>query len=184
MRAMKGMVFVELLRMAEDMLGEAAVDAVLDDVDLENGGAYNAVGNYPCRDLMKLVEAFSDRSGAPTNDLQRLFGHWMLDRFASAYPGFFATKSDALQMLEAIEAEVHVEVLKLYPDAELPRFETERLSDGALRLVYRSPRPLVPFCLGLIEACLAHFGQTAETVLVDRSTNNGAEAEFTIRLAA
>jgi hypothetical protein len=181
---MKGMVFVELLAMAEDALGEATVDAVLDEVPLSTGGAYNAVGNYPCGELMMLVQAFSDRSGAPTMELQRLFGHWMLKRFAAAYPAFFATKTDALQMLEAIEAEVHVEVLKLYPDAELPRFVTERLPDGALRLVYSSPRPLVPFCHGLIEACLAHFGQRGETVLVDRSSPAGTEAEFTIRLAA
>jgi len=68
-----------------------------------------------------LVAAFSARSGAPVPELQRLFGHWMLKRFAAAYPAFFAAKTDALQMLEAIEGEVHVEVLKLYPDAELPR---------------------------------------------------------------
>ena len=181
---MKGMVFVELLRMAEEALGEETVDAVLDEVPLSTGGAYNAVGNYPCGELMALVSAFSTRSGAPVAELQRLFGHWMLKRFAATYPGFFATKTDALQMLEAIEGEVHVEVLKLYPDAELPRFQTERLPDGALRLVYRSPRPLVPFCHGLIEACLEHFDQSAETVLVDRSTSAGGEAEFTIRLAA
>lgn len=181
---MKGMVFVELLRMAEEVLGEDAVDAVLDEVPLSTGGAYNAVGNYPCGELMALVGAFSTRSGAPAAELQRLFGHWMFKRFAAVYPAFFATKTDALEMLEAIEHEVHVEVLKLYPDAELPRFATQRLPDGALRLVYRSPRPLVPFCLGLIEACLAYFEQTAETVLVDRSTPAGAEAEFTIRFAA
>jgi hypothetical protein len=181
---MKGMVFVELLRMAEDAFGEAAVDEVLDSAELSTGGAYNAVGNYPCGELMQIVQAFSERSGAPVPELQRLFGHWMLKRFLEAYPGFFAGKADSFQMLEAIEGEVHVEVLKLYPDAELPRFATERLADGGLRLVYRSPRPLVPFCRGLIEACLEHFGETAEIVLVDRSSGAGAEAEFTLRRAA
>ncbi len=181
---MKGMVFVELLRMAEDALGEATVDAVLEEVPLSTGGAYSTVGNYPCGELMTLVRAFSTRSGASTDELQRLFGHWMLKRFAAAHPTFFATKCDALQMLEAIEGEVHVEVLKLYPDAELPSFATERLPDGVLRLVYRSPRPLVPFCHGLVEACLEHFGQSADLTLVDRSSPDGTEAEFTIRIAA
>lgn len=181
---MKGMVFVELLRMAEDAFGEAAVDEVLDATPLASGGAYNAVGNYPCGELMQLVQAFSDRSGAPGSELQRLFGHWMLKRFLAGYPGFFAGKSDTFEMLEAIEGEVHVEVLKLYPDAELPRFATERLPDGALRFIYCSPRQLVPFCRGLIEACLEHFGETAEIVLVDRSSEHGAKAEFTLRRAA
>lgn len=181
---MKGMVFVELLRMAEDAFGEAAVDEVLDGADLASGGAYNAVGNYSCKELMTLVAAFSERSGASAAELQRQFGHWMLQRFVAGYPGFFVGKADAFEMLEAIEAEVHVEVLKLYPDAELPSFATERMADGALRLVYRSPRPLVPFCHGLIEACVTHFAQRAEITATDRSTDDGAEAEFIVRLAA
>ena len=37
---MKGVVFVELLKMAETLLGEAAVDDVLDNADLPSGGMY------------------------------------------------------------------------------------------------------------------------------------------------
>ena len=56
---MKGVVFVELLSMAESAFGEATVDNVLDEADLDNGGAFTAVGNYPCDHLIKLVEGFS-----------------------------------------------------------------------------------------------------------------------------
>jgi hypothetical protein len=181
---MKGMVFTELLAMAEQVMGEEVVDQVLDGLPLSTGGAYNAVGNYPCSELMMIVAALSDRSGAPVPDLQRAFGRWMLGRFAQSYPGFFRDKPDPLTMLEAIEGEVHVEVRKLYPDAELPTFATERLGADTLQLTYRSPRALVPFCHGLIEACLDHFGRTAETSVEDRSAPGQADATFTVRLAA
>ncbi|MCU0909515.1 MAG: heme NO-binding domain-containing protein [Rhodobacteraceae bacterium] len=181
---MKGMVFTELLSMAEQVMGEEVVDQVLDSLPLSSGGAYNAVGNYPCAELMMIVGALSDRSGAPVPDLQRAFGRWMLGRFAQSYPGFFQDKTDPLTMLEAIEGEVHVEVRKLYPDAELPTFDTERLAPDTLRLTYRSPRALVPFCHGLIEACLEHLGRTADTMVEDRSAPGQADATFTVRLAA
>lgn len=181
---MKGMVFTELLSMAEQAMGEDVVDEVLDSLPLSTGGAYNAVGNYPCSELMMIVGALSDRSGAPVPDLQRAFGTWMLGRFAQSYPQFFRDKPDPLTMLEAIEDEVHVEVRKLYPDAELPTFATERLAPEVLRLTYRSPRALVPFCHGLIDACISHFGRTAVTEVEDRSQPGHADATFTIRLAA
>ncbi|MGB0438917.1 MAG: heme NO-binding domain-containing protein [Paracoccaceae bacterium] len=179
---MKGMVFVELLDMADSLLGEDVVDKVLNEVDLSTGGAYSAVGNYPCIELMALIQAFSSHSGASVTDLQIRFGRWMWNRFVRSYPDFLADKRDAFAMLEAIEGEVHVEVLKLYPDAELPKFDTERLDDG-LRMVYSSPRPLMAFCQGLIEACLDHFGQKENITLRNLSTERCTIAEFTIRTA-
>lgn len=178
---MKGIVFVELLKMAEDLVGEAAVDAVLDATPLSTGGAFTAVGDYPCSDLVALVSAFSQATTVPGAELQRQFGHWMMNAFKTYYPGFFDSRPDVLAMLEAIEGEVHVEVRKIYPNAELPTFATERLAPDALRMDYSSTRPLVPFCQGLIEGCVDHFGTPASITTADRSTPDAARAEFTIR---
>jgi hypothetical protein len=180
----KGMVFVELLEMAESILGEEAVDAVLSKADLASGGAYTAVGNYSCTELMTLVKAFSDFSGAGVPDLQRAFGRWMHERFVKSYPGFFRDKPDALSMFEAIEGEVHVEVRKLYPDVELPRFDTERPTEGELKLIYTSPRPLTDFCHGLIEACVDHYGVPAAIDRQDLAVPGLSSAAFTVRLSA
>ena len=159
---MKGVVFVELISMAEDAFGEDVVDDVLEKADLANGGAFTTVGNYPCEELVKIVEAFSQHSGLPADVLQRKFGHWMMDFFGKHYPGFFEGKQNSFEMLEAVDQEIHVEVLKLYPDAELPRFETERPAPNTLEMVYSSPRPLVSFCHGLVEACVERFDEKAD----------------------
>ena len=90
---MKGTVFVELLKMAEGAFGEDVVDNVLDKADLDNNGAFTSVGNYPCSELIKIVEAFSEHSGISPEELQRKFGHWMLDRFGEGYPEFFKDKT-------------------------------------------------------------------------------------------
>ncbi|EBA06585.1 heme NO-binding domain-containing protein [Sagittula stellata] len=175
---MKGIVFTELLAMAEGVVGEAGVDEVLDGLALASGGAYSRVGNYPCSELLAIVSALAARTGVPAEDLQRRFGAWMHARFTQLYPGFFAAKDGPLHMLESIETEVHVEVRKLYPDAELPRFETSWQGE-ALRMCYVSPRPLVSFCEGLIHACGAHYGTPLR---VDVTRVSDGEAVFDVSL--
>ena len=176
---MKGIVFTELLEMAEQAVGEEAVDDILDQLALESGASYTSVGNYPCSELMRIVGAISELTGIPGEDLQRKFGAWMHGRFVQGYPQFFEDKTTVLEMLEAIETEVHVEVRKLYADAELPRFETLWIDDSALRMTYRSDRPLVAFCHGLIEACVNHFGQAAS---VSADMVSDKQAVFVVRL--
>lgn len=179
---MKGMVFTELLDMAETTLGEEVVDDILDGLELENDGAYSAVGNYPCSELVKIVGAISDQTGLPGDELQRLFGRHMLHRFSKTYPQFFADKATVLDMLDAIENEVHVEVRKLYPDAELPTFGTEWLDGRTLRMTYRSQRPLVAFCRGLIEACAEYFGTDVEITQERHDTGATNVATFLVRM--
>lgn len=166
---MKGVVFVELLGMAEDMLGEEVVDRVIDSCDLPSGGAYTSVGDYPCAELVSLITGFSKETSVPGEELQRLFGHWMMGSFRRNYPSFFVDKTSAFDMLESVENEVHVEVRKIYPNAELPQFDTRRPDDNSLELTYRSSRPLAHFCKGLVEACVQDYGVPTKIDMEDRS---------------
>ncbi len=181
---MKGIVFVELIRMAESVMGEAAVDDLLDKVELKNDGAFTAVGNYPCRELLKIVDAIGAELNAPIEALHKRFGHWMFARFVEGYPIFFDGKEDGFDMLESIENEVHVEVRKLYPEAELPSFATERLEGDLFKMVYTSERPLHHFCHGLIEACLLHFQHRSEIQMQERHVAGKFCAEFLIQKVA
>jgi hypothetical protein len=178
--AMKGTIFVELLSMAEEALGEVAVDAAIARCPLASQGAYTTVGNYPPTELSQLVNQFSQTSGATPETLERQFGHWMLGRFLLTYPAFFEGHGDAFSMLESIEGKVHAEVRKLYPDSELPTLETVRIDERTMRFTYRSPRRLIAFCHGMIEACLLNYGETASIVVTDKSTPVLGMAEFLI----
>jgi len=176
---MKGMIFTELLAMAEASLGEEVVDRVIETSDLPSGGAYTAVGNYPCEELFILIRGFSAQGGPPADTLQRRFGHWMMQSFARHYPRFFEGRAGSLDMLEAVEDDIHVEVRKLYPDADLPGFETRR-DGGSLDMVYRSRRPMADFCHGMIESCAAHFGETARITRQDKSEDGRTVAVFRV----
>lgn len=176
---MKGIVFTELLTMAEEVLGEEAVDEMLDGLDLSSGGVFTGVGFYPCSDLVAIVGALCPRTGQSAEALQKAFGGWMLGYFSRNYREVFDGKPGPLEMLESVHGEIHVEVRKLYPDAELPAFETQRPGPGHLRMTYHSERPLTAFCHGLIEACVAHYGARAQ---VDCTPSPPRGAVFDIRL--
>lgn len=179
---MKGIIFVELLAMAEEMLGEEVVDNVIAATDLPSGGAYTTVGQYPCAELMAIVGGLSKVSNVAPAELQRLFGHWMMKSFAVHYGDFFQRNGGALDMLQSIENQIHIEVKKLYPEAELPSFDTDRTGPDALNMVYKSPRPLSHFCHGLIEGCLAHYDTSGMISAEDRSVPGMTVTSFDIKV--
>jgi hypothetical protein len=178
---MKGIVFVELLAMADTTFGEHVVDQVISEADLPSGGAYTTVGTYPCEELLRLIDGFSVHSGLTGQELQRRFGHWMLQIFSRHYPSYFQGKTHSLDMLATIEDEIHVEVRKLYPGADLPTFDIDRLAPDRLEMTYRSPRPLADFCQGLIEACGTHFENELRIERRDLKQGVQTETAFSIK---
>lgn len=159
---MKGVVFTSFLEMVESQFTANMVDDIIDDCDLPSCGAYTAVGTYPHEEMVDLVVALSKRSGIAIPDLLRAYGQYLFAHFFSTHPSFFANVHDALSFLAGIEVIIHAEVLKLYPDAQLPRFETEHHSPERLVLLYHSSRHFEDLAEGLIAGCIMHFGEKIE----------------------
>jgi Haem-NO-binding len=155
---MKGIVFTELLDMVGQMKSEDFVDELIETCDLASGGSYTAVGTYPHQEAVTIVMRLSEMTGSPPGDLLRIFGNHLFGRFAVLYPVFFESVDNAIDFLAQIEDVIHVEVRKLYPDAELPSFDAYRPEDGKLDLTYRSDRHMGDLAEGLISGCVAHFG--------------------------
>ncbi|MEY4761980.1 MAG: hypothetical protein RLZZ200_1836 [Pseudomonadota bacterium] len=155
---MKGVVFTMFLEMVSDRFSEDMVDDIIEDANPPNAGAYTAVGTYPHGEIVALLTSLSRRSGMPAGDLLRAFGSHLFSRFAVAYPQLFKGNDSALEFIQNVEHVIHPEVLKLYPDAELPRFEVEQRDERRLVIRYFSLRHLEDLCEGLIGGCIAHFG--------------------------
>ncbi|MBC8151821.1 MAG: heme NO-binding domain-containing protein [Bacteroidetes bacterium] len=158
---MKGMVFTEFLDMVEQQYDYKLVDTMLTQSVLPSGGAYTSVGTYNHREMVELVNQFSSQTQVPVADAFRVYGRYLFIRFTQLYAHLLNNAHSAFGLLTAIEHHIHVEVKKLYPDAELPRFESEQPSDDHLIMTYQSERQMADFAQGLIEGCLAHFGETA-----------------------
>lgn len=162
---MKGVVFTELLDLVDEKFGPAVTERVLAACDLASGGAYTAVGTYDHAEVLQLVAALANETGVAGRDLVRAFGRHLFHRLIEFYPASVAGHTDPLAFAKTIQSHIHVEVRKLYPDAELPEVGWREVSDSEVRVTYQSTRPFADLCLGLLEGSVEHFGVPTEVVV-------------------
>lgn len=156
------------------------LDDIIDDCDLPSGGSYTAVGTYDHQEIVSLVSALSQRTDISIPTLLQVYGEHLFTRFPILYPGFFSDENaNAFSFLEQVESYIHVEVKKLYPDAELPRFDTQRVDDNTLVMIYHSGRHLEDVAEGLIRGCFKHFGEDCDIVRVADPDSEGIK--FTLQ---
>lgn len=178
---MKGIVFTEFLEMVEDQFSYEVADAMIQQAELPHDGAYTSVGTYDHRELVRMVVALGKISETPLARLIHAFGLHLFGRFVVLYPAFFTGMDDALVFLSGIEARIHTEVRKLYPDAELPRFDIHLISPDHMEMIYRSERCFGDLAHGLIEACIVHFGGGISLERRESAEMPGAVVTFVLR---
>ena len=158
---MKGIVFSELFELVEAEAGYELVDRIILECGLESEGAYTSVGTYEFSELATIVGKLSEITQIPADVLIKKFGHHLFKSFSTKFGEFFKYET-TFDLLQNVQDIIHVEVCKLYPNAELPTFQYSSPSDGVLQMYYESTRPLADLCQGLIEGCIDHFGENIE----------------------
>lgn len=177
---MKGIVFTEFLEFVEDQMGADMVDAIIDDCELSTGGAYTSVGTYPFSELRDLLMALVARSGADPAALLRGFGHKLCTTFTAGYGQYFDAAQSLFDFLASIDDHIHVEVRKLYPDAELPSMRIADRRADRLLLDYRSDRGLEALAEGLIQATSDYYREPVDVSCETISDGAGEFVRFTI----
>lgn len=181
---MKGIVFREFTDMVQQKFSPEILDRIIETSHLASGGAYTTVGTYDHREIVELVGHLSDETGIAVPDLLRAFGRHLFGRFVELFPRFFITATSVFEFLSRIDGIIHVEVKKLYPDAELPQFETSLPDPNRLVMVYRSARKFGDLAEGLILGCIGHFGENISVTREDLPCANGSHIRFTLNLAS
>lgn len=176
---MKGIVFTEFLDMVEEKFGYEVVDEMLQAVPLESKGVYTSIGTYKHKEMVGLITFLHKKTGVPQSELLKTFGRYLFGTFKSNYGHFFSQADNAFDFLESIDNHIHVEVKKLYPDAQLPRFENKRVSDKKLEMIYSSERKMGDFAEGLIAKTLKHYKESA-TITKELLKEDGSLVKFTI----
>ncbi|MGH1362975.1 MAG: heme NO-binding domain-containing protein [Calditrichia bacterium] len=156
---MKGVVFTEFVEFVEDEFGLDIADDMIDNSELESGGAYTSVGTYDHREMVELVTQLHLLTDKPVDGLIHAYGKHLFGRFAAGYEQFFKGVDSAFDFLQSIEHYIHVEVRKLYPDAELPSFDYSRPAENQLEMIYRSQRAFGDLAAGLIDGCIEFFNE-------------------------
>jgi len=177
---MKGIVFTEFLEMVESKYSADVVDEILEDGVLPSGGIYTSVGTYDHGEMISLLTALGKHTGLGNQELLCSFGEYLFGRFASLYPEFFGATDNALMFLSKVDDYIHVEIRKLYPDAELPEFDCDGPREAVLHMTYRSERPFAALAEGLIRGCIAHYGQSVDVRIEDLSGGRQTSVRFVL----
>jgi len=164
---MKGVVFTEFMELVESRMGMEMLDRIITEARLPNDGAYTSVGTYDHAELVRLVQALANATGNTVPQLIHMFGEHLFQRFSVNYRPLFADSRNAFEFLSRIDGVIHVEVRKLYPDAELPSLPCERPAEDRLVMHYSSPRGLGDLAEGLISGCIRHFGEQVQVTRTD-----------------
>lgn len=164
---MKGLVFCEFLEMVEEKFGYEIVDEIIEKSDLPSKGVYTSVGTYSHHEMFALVSQLSAKLKVPISKLFYTYGEYVFGVFGRAYKELVAEYTDAFQFLCRVEDTIHVQVLKLYPEAELPTIEIRSYEPNKLELIYTSQRKMSDFAEGLIQGCLNHFKEDANISKTD-----------------
>jgi hypothetical protein len=157
---MKGVVFVEFIEMIDTSFSIEMSDRLIEMSDLPSGGIYTSVGTYDPKEMVTLVGNLSSLTQTPVSDLLKSFGRYLFKRFVENFPDFFKGITSSIDFLSQVDSYVHLEVRKLYQDAELPTFECTTPEPDLLHMKYESKRNLPDLAEGLILGCIEHFGES------------------------
>ena len=164
--------------MVESKYSADVVDQILKDSELASGGIYTSVGIYDHAEMISLLTELAKHTGLDTQALLCAFGEYLFGRFAALYPELFQATTSPLGFLSKVDDYIHVEIRKLYPDAELPEIECQSTRSGSLHMTYRSTRPFASLAEGLIRGCIAHYGAHVDVETVDLSEGKRTSVRF------
>ncbi|NTS76154.1 heme NO-binding domain-containing protein [Catenovulum sp. SM1970] len=163
---MKGTVFNHLQEFVEQSHGYTVWDQAISTLDLPSKGIYVGTQSYDDTEITMLAVYLAEQLNAPLPDLIRSFGYSLFSHLMPMAPEQAKQAKDLRTFLHMVEKIIHVEVLKLYQDVNLPKFDYIDEESKYMTMIYRSPRKLCFLSEGLILGAADHF---KEQVKIDQS---------------
>lgn len=179
---MKGIVFTEFIEFVEDEFGFEISNEIITESKLESGGVYTAVGTYDFQEMVSLLISLQSKTNIPIPDLLEVFGKHLFPRFVEMYPDFVQKPNGLFGFIEKIDDYIHVEVKKLYPDAELPKLTVKAKTKDAMVMIYKSERKLGDFALGLLKSAGEFFNEPM-VISMQPLEEDGSVVQFTLNRA-
>jgi len=176
---MKGIVFTEFLDLVEEKFGLEMVDAIISQSKLESKGVYTSIGTYSFSELLQLLQNLKTQTGISIDNLLLIYGEHFFSVIETNYKDLLSSYNDPIEMLASIENHIHIEVRKIYNDAELPTFIIKEKTKTTLILIYKSSRSMHHFGLGLMNKTFEHFNSKA-TIVLEKIKKDGTEVKFII----
>ena len=138
--------------------------------------------SYPDDIFFDMVVYTAKKKNLNPEKLYFAFGRFSIPLLAKRFPIFFTESSSTMELMEKINDIHHLEVKKLYPDAELPHFKIEPGDDDSMTVHYSSHRHLCSLAKGLIAGVADHFGESVHTE--EKSCMNDGDATCIFKISS
>lgn len=178
---MKGFIFTNFLDFVEKSNGLDMVDQMLGECDLASEGVYSAFNSYEFDELVTLLTYVSKKTDISPQILLESFGRFVFPYLIGKHSYIIEKYSNAIDLIAGIENHIHIEVKKLYEDAELPTFNVVEKKEDSLTIIYTSTRGLTYFAIGLMKETLQFFKVKGTIDMVENYNNDGS-VKFHIEL--
>lgn len=167
---MKGFIFTNFIEFVDKSFGLEMVDNMIINSDLKSEGVYSAFNSYEYSELNSMLTYVCSKSGMEPKIALEKFGKFVFPYLIGKHSYIIERYKDPLELIAGIESHIHMEVKKLYEDAELPTFSVVEKTKNQLIIIYQSKKGLTYFAIGLMKATLSHFKIKGE-VFLDESFN-------------
>ena len=176
---MKGVIFTEFLELVEKKFGLAMVDKIIGQSNLASEGVYTSVGTYEFGEMLQLITHLSTNTDISVDDLLLVYSEHLFAALIKSHPNLVSHYKDPMDLLASIENHIHVEVQKIYPDAQLPTFDLEERTDSKMVMIYKSDQALYMLGKGLMLETFKLFKVPVE-ITFDKLNEDGTEVRFVI----
>lgn len=176
---MKGIIFTEFLELVEEKFGLEMVDKIITQSNLDSGGAYTAVGTYDFGEMLQLISNLSQNTDISVDDLLMVYSEHLFAALVKSHPDLVSHYKDPMDLLASIENHIHVEVKKIYPEAQLPTFDLEVRTDTKMVMVYKSDKALYMLGKGLMLETFKLF-KIPVNIELEKLNDKGTEVRFFI----
>jgi len=178
---MKGFIFTNFIDFVETTHGLEMVDEMITNCDLPSEGIYSSFNSYDFDELVSLLTYVSKKTDVNPEILLEKFGAFVFPYLIGKHSYIIEHFDNALDLIAGIENHIHIEVKKLYNDADLPTFRVVEKTTKKLTIIYNSSKGLTYFAIGLIKETLNHFNVSG-AVTIDKSFDAKNGVKFDIEL--
>lgn len=161
---MKGAVFTEFIEFVEETFSFETSDIMLEP---ENGidKIYTQAGNYPIEELVMMILSVNETEKVEVEDIIYQFGVYLFPKLVRMAPFLVSSAVGTLEVISKVDTYIHIEVKKLYPEADLPKFEVKKLEKDYLEIEYISEKRLEILAKGLMMGASKYFNETIQVDL-------------------
>jgi len=177
---LKGIIFNLLEDFIVEGWGAAKFERIFEQCPVQAQVPYVGPGTYPDAHLLAIVDRATAELGIETSVALRGFGRFAFPRLAERFSVFVREFQHPKPFLKTVHGIIHLEVQKVYANAEPPLITFQDPAPDRLVMHYTSRRKLCALFAGLVEGTGDYFKVPLTLAQTECSLEGAESCEFSL----